>query len=80
MGNLVAAQLFEAATAAIDDLPGRLSTGDFEPLLAWLRENVHQHGRRLSADELVERATGAPLSSEPFLAYLRTTAGEVYGI
>jgi carboxypeptidase Taq len=80
LGNLVAAQLFDAATEAIDDLPSRIAAGDFQPLLAWLRENVHQHGRRLSADELVKRATGAPLSSEPFLAYLRTTASEVYGV
>ena len=80
LGNLVAAQLFDAATEAVDDLPGRIAAGDFEPLLAWLREHVHRHGRRLSADELVERATGAPLSSEPFLTHLRTTAREVYGI
>jgi carboxypeptidase Taq len=80
LGNLVAAQLFDAATAAIDDLPGRISTGDFAPLLEWLRENVHQHGRRISADELVIRATGAPLSSAAFLDYLHATANEVYGV
>ncbi len=80
LGNLVAAQLFDAATAAIDDLPGRIAAGDFEPLLDWLRDNVHRHGRRLSADQLVERATGVPLSSTPFLQYLRSTANEVYGI
>ena len=80
LGNLVAAQLFDAATEAIDDLPGHIAAGDFAPLLGWLRENVHRHGRRLSADELVERATGAPLSSAPFLAHLRATAGDVYGL
>ncbi len=80
LGNLVAAQLFDAATAAVDDLPGRIAAGDFRPLLDWLRDNVHRHGRRLTADELVERATGAPLSSAAFLAHLRATAGEVYGV
>ncbi len=80
LGNLVAAQLFDAATASIDDLPGRIAAGDFRPLLDWLRDNVHRHGRRLTADELVERATGAPLSSAAFLAHLRATAGEVYGV
>lgn len=80
LGNLVAAQLFDAASGAIGDLPDHIAAGDFEPLLAWLREHVHAHGRRLSADELVERATGAPLSSTAFLAHLRTTAGEVYGV
>ncbi|MGA9277055.1 carboxypeptidase M32 [Ilumatobacter sp.] len=80
IGNLVAAQLFDAATGAIDDLPGRIASGDFAPLLEWLRDNVHRHGRALSADELVERATGVPLSSAPFLDYLRTTTADVYGI
>jgi carboxypeptidase Taq len=80
LGNLVAAQLFDAAADDIDDLPARIASGDFAPLLAWLREHVHQHGRRLSADELVKRATGRPLSSTPFLTYLRATAAEVYGV
>ncbi|MFT6762645.1 MAG: carboxypeptidase Taq [Candidatus Aldehydirespiratoraceae bacterium] len=80
LGNLIAAQLFDAAESAIDDLPGKIASGDFAPLLGWLRENVHQHGRRLNADTLVERATGSPLSSVPFLNYLRATTAEVYGI
>ena len=80
IGNLVSAQLFDAATEAIDDLPGRIAEGDFAPLLEWLRDNVHRHGRAQSSDELVRRATGAPLSSEPFLEYLRSTTREVYGV
>lgn len=80
LGNLVAAQLFDAAGDSIGDLPARLAAGDFAPLLAWLRDNVHRHGRRYSASELVERATGSPLSSAPFLDYLRNTAHEVYGV
>ncbi len=80
LGNLIAAQLFEAAGTAIDDLPATISRGDFAPLLGWLRENVHQHGRLISADEIVQAATGRPLSSEPFLDYLRSTTADVYGI
>ena len=79
LGNLIAAQLFDAATRQIDDLPGRISAGDFAPLLGWLRTNVHQHGRLLTADEIVERATGRPLSSRPFLDGLSATIAEVYG-
>ena len=80
LGNLVAAQLFDAAGAAIDDLPGKISTGDFAPLLDWLRDNVHRHGRALTADQIVQQATGRPLSSEPFLTHLKATTAEVYGI
>lgn len=80
LGNLIAAQLFDAASIAITDLPGRIAEGDFAPLLEWLREHVHRHGRRRRVSELVEQATGEPLSSGPFLSYLRSTAHEVYGV
>jgi carboxypeptidase Taq len=80
LGNLIAAQLFDAASDAIDDLPGHISAGEFAPLLGWLRDNVHRHGRSIPAPDIIERATGRPLSSQAFLAYLRDTAAEVYGI
>ena len=80
LGNLISAQLFAAASDAIEDLPGRIAAGDFAVLLDWLRTNVHVHGRRLTADELVRRATGAPLSSDAFLAHVRADAHEAYGI
>lgn len=80
LGNLIAAQLFDAAGNAIDDLGGKIASGDFAPLLDWLRTNVHQVGRLLTADEIVEKATGAPLSSRPFLDYLTAVTKDVYGI
>ncbi len=80
LGNLVAAQLFDAATAGASTIcPDTSPPATSNRCWTGCATNVHQHGRRLSADELVERATGAPLSSEPFLDYLRTTATEVYG-
>jgi carboxypeptidase Taq len=43
-----------------------------------LRREVHRHGRRFPPAELVQRVTGAPLSAEPFLAYLDRKLTEVY--
>ena len=80
LGNLISSQLFDAASDALPDLSSSISRGEFEPLLEWLRTNVHAHGRRYPADELVERATGSPLSSAPFLNYIRTIANDVYGV
>lgn len=80
LGNLIAAQLFDAAAADIDGLSNRIATGDFAPLLQWLRDHVHCHGRSRSAADIVEHATGSALSSESFLAYLRATAAEVYSL
>jgi carboxypeptidase Taq len=70
LGNLMAAQLWEAATDEIPELAAAIEQGDFAPLREWLREHVHRHGRRWPPRELLRRATGQELSVEPFLAYL----------
>ena len=47
LGAMTAAQLFEAACKADPGIRPGLARGDFVPLLAWLRENVHGLGARL---------------------------------
>jgi carboxypeptidase Taq len=70
LGALTAAQLFEAAIAADPAIPGALAGGDFAPLLAWLRPNVHALGSSLPTPELIVRATGRPLGTEAFCRHL----------
>ncbi|HEX5045377.1 MAG TPA: carboxypeptidase M32 [Candidatus Polarisedimenticolaceae bacterium] len=79
LGNLYAAQLWEAASAAIPDLPGDLAQGRFGNLLAWLREHVHRHGRRWPAPELCRRVTGQALGHGPLVRYLEEKLRPVYG-
>ncbi len=80
LGNLYAAQLFDAAKKAIPDLDGNIRAGRLRPLLDWLRENVHRHGQRFRAADLIQRVTGKPPSIEPFLAYVREKFFPVYGL
>ncbi len=70
LGNLYAAQLWQAAGRDLGDLDGAHARGEFFALLQWLRERVHLHGRRYTPVELLRRATGAALSPEPLLGYL----------
>ncbi len=72
LGAIIAAQLFEAACQAYADIPEALERGDFTALNGWLGANIHALGSKLSTSELIERASGRPLSSAPFLAHLRT--------
>jgi carboxypeptidase Taq len=78
LGNLYAAQLAAAADRALGGLAPLVEKGGFAPLREWLRESVHRHGRAFSPAELCERATGKPLSSEPFLGYLEQKLAVVY--
>jgi carboxypeptidase Taq len=70
LGNLMAAQFWQQLRDDIPDVDALVEQGDFAPLRDWLREHVHQHGRKYTQRELLRRATGQELSVQPFLAYL----------
>jgi carboxypeptidase Taq len=80
LGNILSAQLFEAATEAHPSIPDEITQGQFGTLLGWLKEHVYKHGRKFTAPELIERATGGPLRIEPYVRYLRTKYGELYNL
>ena len=79
LGNLISAQLMVAVRRDLPDLDASVAAGDFAPLLGWLRDNVHRHGRKFTPDELVERATGRPITAGPWIEYVREKFGELYG-
>ena len=72
LGNLNAAQLMFAAEQIIPGLPDQLAQGNYAPLLRWLRENIHQHGRRYLPAELMRKATGEPTQARYRIEYLRS--------
>ncbi len=71
LGNLAAAQLFSAACEQRPEIPDELAAGHYAGLLEWLREKVHRHGGQLLPPQLIEAATGQPLSADAHLAHLR---------
>ena len=71
LGAMAAAQLFEAACKAQPDLLPGIARGDFSPLVDWLRANVHGHGSRLPADQLMTDATGRPLDADAFKRHIQ---------
>jgi carboxypeptidase Taq len=80
LGNLISAQLFDQARADLPDLEAQIEAGEFAPLLNWLREHVHSHGRKFTPPELVERGTGRPLEAAPFVRYIKDKYKELYGL
>jgi len=71
LGTLNAAQLFAAAQQQIPGLNDDLQAAEYGRLLSWLREKIHRHGRRYSADELMMQATGETTQARYFLDYLK---------
>jgi carboxypeptidase Taq len=80
LGNLYAAQFFEQAQKDLGDLYSQFAKGEFAPLLGWLREKIHRHGKRFTGPELVIHVTGKPLSAEPLLRHLRAKTQTYYGV
>ncbi|MCA9868194.1 MAG: carboxypeptidase M32 [Anaerolineae bacterium] len=78
LGNLYGTQFYETAVAHNPAIAGELAAGKTDALLAWLRENIHQHGKKFTPGELVQRVTGQPLSHEAFMRYARAKFGELY--
>ena len=70
LGNMIAAQLWDAARVRLPGLEEDFARGEFGRLLAWLRAEVHAHGRREDAFALTLRVTGRELGPEALLAYL----------
>ncbi len=78
LGNLMGAQIYEAALTALPEIPVEMEQGNFTPLMAWLRDRLYRHGRKYEAGELVERISGQPLGVDPFVRYLQGKYGELY--
>ena len=78
LGNLIACQWWEVIREDIPDLDDQIGSGEFSPLLEWLREHIHRHGRKFKPVELIQRVTGGGLDAEPYLRYLRAKFGDLY--
>jgi carboxypeptidase Taq len=80
LGNLMSAQLWTAIRRDLPDVDGFVRRGEFSHLLDWLREHVHRHGRRRTADRILRDATGRGLSAADWLAYVRSKFGDLFGV
>ena len=69
---MTAAQLFDAANRADEQIAPGLARGDFAPLREWLREHVHALGSRYTTQEVVTGATGRPLDPGVFRKHVET--------
>lgn len=80
LGNLYASQFYRAAQKAIPNLASQYETGNFAPLLEWLRENIHRRGQALRPEELVKEVTGEELNARYQVAYLKEKFRALYDI
>jgi carboxypeptidase Taq len=80
LGNLMASQIWETMESEIPDITEQIEQGNLSQLVEWLRIHIHLDGPKYDAQELLERVTGRALDPEPYLRYLRSKFGELYGL
>ena len=77
---MLSAAFFAEARARHPEIDAEIGEGKFSTLHGWLRQNVYRFGRQFTPAELVEKATGAPMKIEPYVAYLEEKFGTLYGL
>ena len=80
LGNLIAAQIYQAAVKFNPEITVAVERGNFNLLHKWLKQNIYQHGRKYTANELIQRVTGQPLSIEPFISYIQDKYSDIYNL
>ena len=80
LGNILSVQIYQAALARHPSIPDEIARGQFKTLFDFLRNNLHRYGRKYPPPDLIRRATGQPLTVEPYVSYLKTKFSALYGV
>jgi carboxypeptidase Taq len=80
LGNIMSTQFFDQALASHPEIESEMAKGEFQTLHNWLKENIHQHGKKYTASELIKRVTGKDLDISPYIQYLKNKFGTLYSL
>lgn len=80
LGSIFSVQLWDRLKHEYPAIENRIAAGDLMAVTNWLQDKIHRHGMKFTLPELAVRATGQPLSWQPYITYLKTKAAEVYGL
>lgn len=70
IGNILSAQMAEEYDPDGTRLTSAIAARDLGDPLGWLRQHVHQHGRLLTTQELIQSVAGHEMSAEPYRRHL----------
>jgi carboxypeptidase Taq len=77
VGTAYGAQMINTIKKSVD-IDAAVKNEDLSPVTGWLKENIHKHGRTLSPDELLRKATGEPFNPKYYVDYLSEKFTDLY--
>jgi carboxypeptidase Taq len=78
LGYMYAAQFKNKMIQEIPHLDQLLEQGNFEPIINWLKVNIHQYGKLKKPLEILHDVTGEGLNPQYLIDYLYDKFGKVY--
>ena len=79
LGNIYSGQITATITKDLPDWRNQLALGKLNHVNEWLKRNIHSQGDLYDPEELIKKATGRNLNSEPYLQYLNEKYSNIYG-
>lgn len=80
LGYMYAAQLRHAMEKDFPNFDELVENGDLQPILHWLTEHIHRHGKTKKPLELIEDATGEALNVQYLIDYLQEKYTTLYNL
>ena len=72
LGHLISAQISSQMEKEIGLIDNLVEKGEYEKIILWLKNNIHNHGRSVNSMQLVRNITGEELKSSFFLENIRS--------
>lgn len=79
LGRLYSASLANKIEEEID-LKEVYAKKEYDKIRYWLYENVHKYKNKLTAEEIIQKATGKGLNSEDLIKRLKNKYGKIYDL
>jgi carboxypeptidase Taq len=80
LGSMFAVQLWDQMLKEVPTVNADVEAGRFDVIRSWLTDKVMKHGRKYTITELAPRVTGSPLQWQPYVDFIKTKFGEIYGL
>ena len=77
IGTAYGSQMLSTIKKSVD-IDAAVRKEDLSPVTGWLKENIHKHGRTLTPDELLKKATGEPFNPKYYVDYLSEKFNDLY--
>ncbi|MDC3135041.1 carboxypeptidase M32 [Prochlorococcus sp. AH-716-J09] len=76
LGHVISAQISNQMEKDIGLIDNLIEKGEYQKIIFWLKNNIHQYGRSVNCMELVRAVTNEELSPNYFINHLRSKVND----